>query len=343
MAQPSPTVLDATKLFNNALTSIRLGIEDFELSQKVRENGGDPARALSAVRNLFAGVLLLFKFKLATCATDPAAAAQLIFMPPEIHPQGDGEGGVKWLPSGKFKPTTIDVGTIEKRFRAFAIEVDWPVIRKLQACRNDLEHLHPANTLGEVADFVSELFPVLWDFIQTQLQLSPTALLGEAWESMLNHHQFVESMAEQCRVGWAQAGIPERMQAWLEESYCEECGSTLVAPHPDSLKAGLQVESDTEDFEYLCLCCSHSGLISERMLEALSDAHYYDPSDGEDPPLEECEACGIYAFLTHDQSCQWCGAGLTYSQCVICFTGLGQDDQRNHGLCSYHANVAAKD
>ncbi|WP_224765906.1 hypothetical protein [Pseudomonas asiatica] len=48
MAHPCPTVLDATKLFNNALTSIRLGIEDFELSQKVRENGGDPARALSA-------------------------------------------------------------------------------------------------------------------------------------------------------------------------------------------------------------------------------------------------------------------------------------------------------
>lgn len=343
MAHPFPPVLDATKLFDNALTSIRLGIEDFELSQKAKEDGGNPARALSAVRNLFAGVLLLFKFKLAICATDPAAAAQLVFMPPEILPHSDGEGGVKWLPVGKFKPTTIDVGTIEKRFKAFSIEVDWDVIRRLQTCRNELEHLHPANTLGEVADFVSELFPVVRDFVQTQLQLSPALLLGKAWESMLNHHRFVESMAEQCRVGWAQAGVPQTMQAWLEESCCEECGSTLIAPHPESLSAGLQVESDTDDFEYLCLCCSHSAPIAERMLEALSDAHFYDPGDGDDPTVEGCDVCGLAAYLTSDQSCQWCGAELTYYHCFICHAGLGQEDQRNSGLCSYHANLAAKD
>lgn len=125
-----PPKLDAHKLFENALTSIRLGIEDFELSQK-REGSGDPARALSAVRNLFAGVLLLFKYQITTCVDDPADAAQLIFVPPEVLPQGDGLGGVEWLPSGKFKASTIDVATIAKRFTSFCIEVDWDVIRKI--------------------------------------------------------------------------------------------------------------------------------------------------------------------------------------------------------------------
>lgn len=343
MAHQSPPALDAKKLFNNALTSIQLGIEDFELSQKSLENGGNPARALSAVRNLFAGVLLLFKFKLATCASNPAAAAQLIFMPPEILPHGDGEGGVEWRPVGKFKSATIDVATLEKRFQAFGIEVNWPVIRELQKCRNHLEHLHPANTLGEVADFVADLFPVLRDFIQIQLQLSPALLLGKAWDSMLNHHRFVDSVAEQCRLGWLDAGVPEGMEPWLEESCCDGCGSTLIAPHPESLGANMRVESDPERFDYLCLACSYSGPVVERMLEALALAHEYDPRDGGDDTLETCNVCGVEAFLTYKQCCQWCGEGLTFTECFICESGLGQADQDNGGLCSYHASVASKD
>lgn len=61
-AAPKP-VLDVQKLHENALTSIRLGVEDFE---RCSGAAGDPARALSAVRNLFAGVLLLFKYKIAS-------------------------------------------------------------------------------------------------------------------------------------------------------------------------------------------------------------------------------------------------------------------------------------
>lgn len=42
----------------NAVASIRLGVEDFQAAAK------DDARALSAIRNLTAGLLLLFKVKL---------------------------------------------------------------------------------------------------------------------------------------------------------------------------------------------------------------------------------------------------------------------------------------
>lgn len=38
MAHQSPPALYANKLFDNALTSIQLGIKDFELSQKPQEN-----------------------------------------------------------------------------------------------------------------------------------------------------------------------------------------------------------------------------------------------------------------------------------------------------------------
>jgi hypothetical protein len=82
--------LDAEKLKENALTSIRLGIEDFQRSKLAKDQGGDPARALSAVRNLFAGIVLLFKYKIAVSVDDPDEASVLIFNPPEVLPQADG-------------------------------------------------------------------------------------------------------------------------------------------------------------------------------------------------------------------------------------------------------------
>lgn len=121
---------------------------------------------------------------------------------------------------------------------------------------------------------------------------------------MLNHHRFVSSVAEKCQGGWLDAGVPVGMKSLLEESCCDGCGSTLIAPHPVSLRASMRVESDPEQFDCLCLACSYSGPVAERMLEALAEAHEYDPGNGGDDTLQPCDACGVEAFLTYKQSCQ---------------------------------------
>ncbi|UVM36033.1 hypothetical protein LOY28_14885 [Pseudomonas sp. B21-017] len=332
---------DTAKLRDNAMTSIRLGVEDFE---RCRAAGGegDPARALSAIRNLFAGVLLLFKYKIATCADDPSDAAALIFNAPEVLPHSDGDGGIKWIPVGKFKSTTIDVGTIKKRFEAFGIEVDWTVVDKLQDCRNHLEHLHPAHTLGEVADFVAELFPVLRDFIHTVLEESPAAILGDAWQIMLLHHNFFVDNKQRCDDAWAEAGVPEAMEPWLEECKCPECASTLLAPSQENLDAGDTVESNDKRFQATCIACGHSLLIAPLMIDALEKAHAYDPRDGDEPTLEGCNQCGRGTFVILDQQCLWCAAELDYAECEMCEEPLRQEDQDKGGLCSYHAHSYEK-
>lgn len=340
MALPRPMpMLDATKLRENALTSIRLGVEDFE---RCRHPEGDPARALSAIRNLFAGVLLLFKYKIATCVDDPADAAALIFNPPEVLPRSDGAGGIDWAPVGKFKTTTIDVGTIQKRFEAFEIYVDWDVIETLQACRNHLEHLHPAHTLGEVADFVAELFPVLRDFIQTELGESPAAILGDAWQLMLLHHRFFVDTTHQCEEAWAEACVPKGMEPWLKECKCPECASALLAPAQENLDAGDTVESNDDRFQATCIACGCVVLIAQLMIDAVEKAHSYDPRDGDEPLLERCNQCGRNTFLINEQSCLWCAAELEYTECEMCDESLGQEDQDNGGLCSYHAHSYEK-
>jgi len=338
--QKSKPTLDAAKLRENALTSIRLGVEDFQRSQ-----GGenpDPTRALSAIRNLFAGVLLLFKYKIASSVADPADAAALIFNPPEVLPHPDGNGGVTWQPVGRLKYTTIDVATIKKRFDAFDIKINWDVIEELQACRNHLEHLHPAHTLGEVADFVAELFPILRDFIRDELGEEPAAILGDAWQIMLLHHDFVAEIKNECDEAWTEAGIPDGMYEWLGACKCPECASTLLKPDQDNIDAGLKVESNDDHFFAMCVNCGHRELAAPLLLDALGKTHTYDPRGGEEPTLERCNACDREAFVTEDQACLWCGCELDYTECEDCGEALGQEDQYNDGRCSYHAHAYEK-
>ncbi|MGS0559480.1 hypothetical protein ACU8XX_22065 [Escherichia sp. MAL-1] len=330
--------LDVERLLENALTSIRLGVEDFNKSQRNQNEGGDPDRALSAVRNLFSGVLLLFKYKIAESVDQASDAASLIFNPPEVHPVSDGNGGIIWEPSGKFKKSTIDVGTIKKRFEGFEIDVDWSVINKLQDCRNHLEHLHPANTLGEVADFVAELFPVLRDFIQLQLDEHPGDLLGESWQIMLAHHNFFVDTREENDKKWLESGVPEQMLPITKRAKCEACGSLLIAPDIEQLERGETVEYNEESFLYNCLACNNSGLAAQLLIDTLNEDNFVDPRNGGEPTIDSCYSCEHETFDVIKQQCLWCNYELDYKECIHCGITLGQEEQDLGGRCGYCNN-----
>jgi hypothetical protein len=70
----------AVTIFNNAITSIQLALEDFSAANE--------ARLLSAVRNLHAGVLLLYKSKLSELSppgSDDALVKKYV-VPKRLHP-----------------------------------------------------------------------------------------------------------------------------------------------------------------------------------------------------------------------------------------------------------------
>ncbi|WP_447885707.1 hypothetical protein [Serratia fonticola] len=337
MSIPAAPTLDAEKLYSNAVISIQLGIEDFE--QSTLEN---PARALSSVRNLFAGLLLLFKYKIAVSVNDPADAYTLIFNAPPVLPKADGSGGVVWVPNGNFKKTTIDVQGIEQRFDGFGIVVDWVAIKKLQDCRNHLEHLHPKHTLSEVSGFIADLFPVLTDFITNELKQVPSDVLSSAWEKMLDHQDFYNKKLAECEESWKSAAVPEGMQPYLTECICDMCSSKLLSANQDDIDANLTVENDVSKFRYRCLSCSYSDLIVPLLYEAFRLENYFDPRDGDEPTHEICYQCEHDTFLIFEQRCAWCEATQNYEQCTICGEHLGQDDQDNDGLCGYHYHMSSK-
>ncbi|ELV3408106.1 hypothetical protein SGI66_003832 [Enterobacter hormaechei] len=331
MSNSSAPTLDAQKLYDNAIISIRLGIEDFELSTLP---GGNQARALSSVRNLFAGMLLLFKYKIAASVDDPADAYTIIFNPPTIVPESDGNGGVRWVPDGKFKKTTIDVQGIKQRFEGFSIEVDWDAISELQDCRNHLEHLHPNHTYGEVAGFVAALFPVLSDFITNELQQVPSDVLSEAWEKMLAHKDFYDQKLAECEDSWQSADVPTGMYTYLDECNCQMCGSQLIRADEGDLDLGITVKHHEDKFRYRCLSCGYADRIAPELYHAFRVINDYDPRDGSEPNYETCNQCNHDTFLIFEQECAWCDATLEHKECDICGTYLKQDEQDNGGLCS---------
>ncbi|MEQ9848665.1 acetone carboxylase subunit gamma [Pectobacterium brasiliense] len=341
MTSPSTPTLDAEKLYDNALISIQLGIEDFELSISTLPSGNQ-ARALSSVRNLFAGMLLLFKYKIAASVNDPADAYTIIFNPPTIVPESDGNGGVRWVPDGNFKKTTIDVQGIQQRFEGFGIDVDWNIIKKLQDCRNHLEHLHPKHTYGEVAGFVAALFPVLSDFITNELQEIPSDVLGGAWDKMLDHKDFYNAKLAECDDSWQSAGIPIGMQTYLDNCNCQMCGSKLIMPEKADLDSGFTVVDNEDEFRYRCMSCGHADNIAPELYHSFHVANYHDPRDGSEPIYETCQQCNHDTFLIFEQKCAWCDATLEHNECKVCGEPLTQDEQYNGGLCSADQHISEK-
>jgi hypothetical protein len=331
--QRNTPMLVPDKLRQNAIISILHGVEDFERSQKSPSDGGDPFRAISAARNLFAGVLLLFKYRLVKAVSDQEKMSDLIYKPPrDIVPHPDGEGGVEWRPVGKFSTATIDVGDIEKRFNAFDIKVDWGVMRRVQEERNHLEHMHPTKSVGAIGGIVAELFPVLGKFIVEELEEVPATLLDGAWTIMLKHHDFFLRNQQQRTEQWNAAPISEKARPFVQDFVCDECGSPLTLPVSNSHEA------------YTCIACGHCGELFPQ-LETLLEGAFggYDPRDGDEPPAVECPECERGMFSVGEGMCYWCDYRQKYLECGVCSDGLGLDEQHMKGLCSRHYCQLHKD
>ena len=110
-------------LFENAVQSIKLGVEDYLAN--------DPPRALSAVRNFYAGLLLLAKEVLVRAVPD-AEESEIIAA--RYKPVPDGSGGVKYVAASQ---RTIDLMTIGYRFKDFGLTINHVALKDLSRIRND--------------------------------------------------------------------------------------------------------------------------------------------------------------------------------------------------------------
>lgn len=140
----------------NAVASVQIGVEDY-LSD-------DPRRALSAVRNISAGILLLFKERLRELS--PPSSDEVLIKQ-QIHAKLDSSGALIFLGTGK---KTVDVHQIQERFSSLGITADWKRLDGVVRVRNDIEHYCTTEPTLRMRELLADSFLVMRNFITSELK-----------------------------------------------------------------------------------------------------------------------------------------------------------------------------
>ena len=315
-------------ILSNAIASIQLGVEDY-LSK-------DPKRGLSAVRNLTAGILLLFKEKLRRLSPPDSNE---VLIKKSVVSQRTSNGSIRFVGKGR---RTVDVHDIQERFDSLKIAVDFSRVTKIANLRNDIEHFSTAATHVVVREMLAKSFLVIRDFILNELDEDPPLLLSaETWTTLLEEGEVYLKVRDACRqamiaVDW---GMPP-MEEVAGQMFCPQCSSELVQP----INADV---ADLQALEFKCTACGHIFEFDDVIEQAVS-AHfeadaYIAATDGGDQPVAECALCNKETFVIEFGRCVACGEALHYTRCDRCETSLGPDDQQHEGLCGYCAWMTRKD
>ncbi len=314
-------------LMNNAIASIQLGVEDYQ--------SADPRRGLSAVRNLTAGVLLLFKEKLRRLSPPDSDE---VLIKQSILPVRKPGGQLAFEGSGK---KTVDVQDIEDRCRNLGIAADFKRVRQMTNLRNEIEHYRTSVKVADVRKVLATAFVVIRNFIADELGEEPAALLGDStWPVLLEQSEVYEREVAACReamkaVDW-KSDVGPLVALQMQ---CGECQSNLLKP----------VNANVEwlgQLNFRCASCGHEtefdDVIEAAVADHFEDESYFAARNGGPSPIAACHECSKDCFVLADGRCMACAAELDYTECSVCGEALGPDDQDNDGLCGYHAHQAQK-
>jgi plasmid stabilization system protein ParE len=313
-------------LFDNAVQSIQLGVEDYQAN--------DPRRALSSVRNFYAGVLLLAKEVLVRQVPDAAPEDVLAA---RFKPIPDGQGGVQFVPAGN---QTIDFSNIGSRFKDFGLRIDDAALKDLNRIRTDIEHYFTDESREAVREAIAKAFPVVVDLFRLAEEI-PHEVLGEAWQTMLEVRAVYERELENCRASFGKIKWRSNIMAEIALN-CPECQSDLVA----------QIDVDNTDYQSAdgeCRSCGAKISAEKAVVHAL-EMHfdldnYMAAKDGDEGPLQTCPECGLdtYVLSEEEVGCAWCE--LVLDECGRCSTALTPSNVSfdNSGFCSYCDHLLSKD
>ena len=311
-------------IFDNAISSIILGIEDFET--------GTDARMLSSARNYYAGLLLLAKECLVRAAPD---ADPMDVIGAKFKPKPDGDGGVEHEVIGY---TTVDLAQLKSRFKDFGLS--WPEadIGKLQRFRNDLEHYHLKEPVSALGEAIASSFPMVVDFCAI-LAEDPQHHLADVWDTILTQRTAFEKVQAKCIASLENVDWPADVFN-LDRLVCPECGSSLLG----------QEDPENDDRENVIGKCHQCGeeIPYEKTMELIVTASYEVDAyimakEGLNPGITDCPECFAPAYVeTGEVSvCLVCGESVA-GECIRCSTHIDAHEYNfeSPNLCSYCAHMA---
>jgi len=267
-----------TKIYDNAIASIKLGIFDYQLNEE--------ARLISAVRNFYSGVLLLGK----ACLLEKAPKADpMEVLASKFDPIPDGNGGVKYEWIGQ---KTIGLLELKKRFKGF--KITWPKgkVESLQKIRNDMEHYHSPEPKKAIQQAIAECFPIVQGFFYF-LGKSPENDLGETWKVMLSEEKFFSQQKKDCDQSFEKIDWYNKLES-TDSIACLNCGSSLICQE-DSQNA------NPELIDGKCRGCG-ATYSAEKTIEIMLSAAFWAAGhiaamEGSEGPIYNCPECDLDTYV----------------------------------------------
>lgn len=313
-------------LLTNAIEAIQVGVEDYK--------EGSRPRLLAAVRNIYAGLLLIYKEAL---RRKSPPGSQEVLIKAQVRFQEDFLGKVVALGVGE---KTVNRDEIEKRFSALGITTEWGKVRELQKIRNNIEHYYTTIDAAALQDVIANTFVILRKFIVVELHEDPMLFLDEkAWDEMLQVSKDYQANRRECdeaieSINWGSPTLSKGVRGLR----CAECGSHLLLPTP--------ANSQWEQVLLKCRFCGNEETAEELIPRAISDGLSYERylsfTDGNELPYVSCPECSEETYVISEKRCAYCGYEATHT-CDRCGSYIIPEELESSPLCAWCAHVMNKD
>ncbi len=289
-------------IFDNALDAVRCGIEDYKI--------GTEARLKSAVRNVHAGVLLLFKEKL-SMLSPPGSDNALIKR--HVVPFGQGRR-ISWKGSGK---ATVDTYAMSQRLKSLNVKFDEKKLEAINKIRNDVEHYYTTVNQQTINEAITKSFALICTFMRDELRLDPKKRIGnELWTTFIQIRDVYETEREVCVASHRHFNsYSETLNSHVAEATCESCDSDLIKFRADGKSA--------------CRACG-AGLDRDQSILRVVDCafgvrNYIAAKESCEPHTRDCPVCSEEAFIVSDLICALCGES-SEGECPTCGNSYSVDE-----------------
>lgn len=274
-------------LLDNAIRSIQIGLNDYRYEE----------RLVSSVRNIYAGILLLFKYKLFLLSGKETNAA---LIKQNVVPTIDSQGAVIWKGVGN---KTIDVAGIRIRFKSLGIHVDWNAFDRISKHRNEIEHFFSPLSENEASELLADCFIIISRFLSNNLKLNAREVLGDdAWQILLHAHEVYDYEIEKnFQAIDSLTFYHDVIRGIFLKFCCISCSSPLV--QPTRLGAA-------EDAMFFCAECdskySYDDICNMGVCDLYISSFRDDPEEN-GFPFYNCKICRQGLYLKEYRVCTACG------------------------------------
>ncbi len=322
------------QLYNNAINSIKLGIEDYKLAKM------NPNRIISSIRNIDAGILLLMKEELRR--KSPKDIPELLLFD-NIKLSYDKKTNKFSNVAGSKKTVTYD--KINVYFKMLGEPLNKKArlaLDNLHKERNNIEHHHPTLNDKSMESLIANSTIIISELLKNYLEEIPIQVLGETWSEMLqikDLYDFEKKEIDNNLKKLLESGEITKFQFDLiKNGKCSECGAQLLNVNDNGM--GEQIIN--------CKACDEEYEMRDLISDYIEDNYslsYRDIKHGEQDIVFECPECGEMTYIRGNDmnECLNCEHVAGRKCCPGCGEELELYEMgylgNSEGLCSACAHI----